>query len=137
VTAAVAAMELCSILELSTTVLKLSTEVYLFFKAVHDAPGEVTEYLLALDGSRKIFVDVQQYAELHQQSAFTKVNRNQLDTLITILEECQLSFGVQVSLIHHYRAGSSESSFEKLRKRCKWAFGREALQSAVAKLQTS
>jgi hypothetical protein len=136
-TATAAAMEPCSILELSTTVIKLSAAVYGFFKDVHNAPRDVTEYLLVLEGSRKIFVDVQQYADLHEQSAFTKVHRNQLDTLTVVLEECQLSFGTQVSLIESYRSGCSELNFQKLRKRCEWVFGRDAIQSAGAKLQSS
>ena len=51
-------MEPFSIHELSTTVLKMSWKIYRFFKAVHDAPIEVKEYLDTLENIRTVFVDV-------------------------------------------------------------------------------
>lgn len=128
-------MEPFSIYELTSTVLKLSLKLYKFFRAVHDAPEEIQEYLSVLESIRRVFQDVQEYATLHQQSAFALQDGVQLRVVETVLKDCELEFALQLSYIEKIDPSSISSFFARSEKRIEWVLRKETVEGLTRKLE--
>ncbi|CAJ2505250.1 Uu.00g126440.m01.CDS01 [Anthostomella pinea] len=130
-------MEPCSILELSSTVLKVGALLYSFLKAVHDAPADVQKYLEVLSSTRTVFADVEEYAALHERSSFRNVDKMQLDAISAVLQECELTLALQLSTVEQYDTSDATSRFKRLRKNVEFVFGKAALKHYTVRLQAS
>ncbi|KAI5466128.1 hypothetical protein BGZ63DRAFT_420636 [Mariannaea sp. PMI_226] len=130
-------MEPCSVLELTSTVIKIAGCVYNFLQAVHNAPEDLCEYIEVLENIRKVFADVEKYVALHEKSHFEHIKRTQLDTITAVLQDCKITFTSQLSSVEDYDAGDATSKFKRLRKSVEFAFGKGVLKQNTAKLQAS
>ena len=92
-----------TILELTCSVLELSQKLYKFFKAIHDAPEEIREYLSAFESARRVFVDIQEYVEMYQMSAFAMEDGIRLRVIEPALKDCELEFSLQLSFVESLR----------------------------------
>lgn len=129
-------MEPCSILELSNTVLTLSMKLYRFFKAVHDAPEEVHEYLSVLESIRYVFQDVKEYAEAHIRSAFFEHDGMRLTIVEATLRDCELEFALQLSYVEDLDPATTSSLFRARGRKTKWVLRKETLEGFTKKLET-
>ena len=128
-------MEPCSILELSSTVLKLSLKLYRFFKAIHDAPEEVHEYLSVFESIRVVFQDVKEYAEAHLRSAFFERDGIRLTVVEATLRDCELEFTVQLSYVEDLDPATASSFLKGTSRKTKWVLRKETLQGLTKKLE--
>lgn len=128
-------MEPCSILELSSTVLKLSLKLYRFFKALHDAPEEVHEYLSVLESIRRVFQDVKEYAEAHLHSAFFEHDGMRLTVVEAALQDCELEFTLQLSNVEELDPATASSFFRAMGRQTKWVLRKETLEGLTKKLE--
>lgn len=131
----VGAMEPCSILELSSTVLKLSLKLYRFFKAVRNAPEEVHEYLGALESIRHVFQDVKEYAKAHLRSAFFEHDAMRLTVVEAALRDCELEFALQLSYVENLDPATASSLFSTTGRKTKWVLKKETLEGLTKKLE--
>lgn len=128
-------MEPCSILELSDTVLKLSLKLYRFFKAVHDAPEEIHEYLSVLESIRCVFQDVKDYAEAYIRSAFFEHDGMRLTVVEAALRDCELEFALQLSYVGDLDPATASSFFRSVERKAKWVLRKETLEGLTKKLE--
>ena len=132
-----ARMEPFSIYELTTTVLKVSYELYSFLKAVHDAPSEVQEYLEALESTRKVLVGVQEHAADYERSDSLHTERSQLQILRAVLKECEISFTLQLSNLEDSHQKFEGAMFERIRKKVEFVLSKDAIKQSTKKLRAS
>ncbi|MCJ1260626.1 hypothetical protein MMC22_000488 [Lobaria immixta] len=128
-------MEPCSILELSSTVLKLSLKLYRFFKALHDAPEEVHEYLSVLESIRRVFQDVKDYAVAHLHSAFFEHDGMRLTVVEAALQDCELEFTLQLSNVEELDPATASSFFRAMGRQTKRVLRKETLEGLTKKLE--
>src|SRR5271156_2262970 len=128
-------MEPYSILELSNTVLKLSLKLYGFFKAVHDAPEEVHQYLSVLESIRCVFQDVKEYSEAHLRSAFFEHDGMCLTIVEAALRDCELEFALQRSYVEDLDPATASSFFRATGRKTKWVLRKETLEGLTKKLE--
>ena len=127
-------MEPCSILELSKTVLALSMKLYRFFKAVHNAPAEVHEYLSVLESIRCVFQDVKEYAEAHIRSAFFEHDGMRLTIVEATLRDCELEFALQLSYVEDLDPATAPFMFRARGRKTKWVLRKETMEGLTKKL---
>ena len=127
-------MEPCSILELSNTVLGLSLKLYRFFRAIHEAPGEIREYLGALDNIRCVFQDVKEYAEAHLHSAFFERDGLRLTVVEAVLQDCEREFALQLSYVEEMNPATT-TLLRATSRRTKWVLRKETLEGLTRKLE--
>lgn len=128
-------MEPASILELTSTVLKLSGKLYNIFKAFRDAPEESREYLTVLESVRRVFQNVQDYAGTYQRSAFFVQDGMRMKVVQSALKDCELEFTFQLSLVESMNPDTGTSLFTKSKDRAKWVFKKENIEGLTRKLE--
>lgn len=131
-------------MELSSTVLKVSHQIYKFLKALQNAPAEVAEYRDSLESTRKVLLDVHEYADVHERSTLVAPMSStgaedglRLRTLRMVLLDCELVFVAQWNVLKGYESDDSLSWFRRASKRCEFVWGREALERSTTKLEAS
>lgn len=129
-------MELASILELTTVVLKLSLKLYDFFNALRDAPEEIKEYLATLDLVRKAFCDVQDYMKRYGRSAFYAEDGMSLRVVEEALKDCEIEFSLQLSFVETMDPAKEAPAFiARSRNKAKWVRNKEIIQGLTRKLE--
>lgn len=128
-------MDPVSIFELTCTVLELSQKLYKFFEAIHDAPEEIRGYLTALEAVRRVFVDIQEYVEMYQLSAFAIEDGMRLKVIELALNDCEQEFALQLSLIEDSRPENASSFFAKAKRKVQWVFKKEIIEGLAKKLE--
>ncbi|KAI1266491.1 hypothetical protein F5Y18DRAFT_425733 [Xylariaceae sp. FL1019] len=129
-------MEPCSILELTTVVLKVVSQIYKLLKTAKNAPRDVRDYLVALENTRKVLVHVEDYILFRERTLFKAVDKLQLEAIQVVLHKCKLTFALQLSIVEGYDAHDAASTWRQLRKRICFGFGQDVLIKCTAKLQT-
>ncbi|KAI0145224.1 hypothetical protein GGR57DRAFT_517404 [Xylariaceae sp. FL1272] len=128
-------MEPCSILELTSCVLKVVSQIYKFLKTVQNTPRDVRDYLVALENTRKVLAHVEDYILFHERTLFRAVDKTQLETISAVLQECKLTFTLQLSAVQKYDTQDTTSTWRQLRKKIGFGFGQESLNKCTTKLQ--
>lgn len=128
-------MDPVSIFELTCTVLELSQKLYKFFNAIRDAPEEIRGYLSALEAIRRVFVDIQEYVEMYQLSAFVMEDGVRLRVIELALNDCEQEFALQLSFIEDSRPENASSFFAKAKKKVQWVFKKEIIEGLTRKLE--
>ncbi len=128
-------MEPCSILELSSIVLKLSGKLYQVFKAIGDAPEEVHEYLSVLETLRCVFQDVKEYTDEHWRSPFFGHDGIRLTLVEALLRDCESEFTLQLSYVEELDPATAPSVFRSTGRKVKWVLRKETLQGLTKKLE--
>jgi hypothetical protein len=130
-------MDPASIFSLIVTVSDLSSRLYGFFKALHDAPEEVREYLAVLERIRGLFVDVDVYVQEHQQSSFSTLDGICLTIVEKALKDCELEFSLQLTLVQDLDIDAASSLFGRAQRRTKWVLKKETINGLTRKLEKS
>ena len=128
-------MDPVSVLELTCSVLALSQKLYKFFKAIHDAPEEIREYLSALETARRVFVDIQEYVEMYQMSAFAVQDGMPLRVIEPALKDCELEFSLQLSFVESLQPEQRSSFFAKSKKQGQWVLNKDTIERLTKKLE--
>ena len=128
-------IEPASILELTSTVLELSRKLYKFFKRFLDAPEEIQEYLAALEAVRHVFLDIQEYVEMYQLSAFFKEDGMRLRVIEPTLKDCELEFKLQLSFVESMQPEKASSFIAKSRNQATWVLKKETIEGLTRKLE--
>ncbi|KAF9869576.1 hypothetical protein CkaCkLH20_12969 [Colletotrichum karsti] len=124
-----------TILALSQIVIGLSIKIYDFFKTVHDAPKDILDYLLALEQTRVVFEDTQDYLRRHISSSFHIHDGLKLSIVQRTLEDCKLEFALQLSFIESLDPSTSSSFFKKAVRKTKFVLSEEKIEAFTQKLQ--
>lgn len=127
-------MDPVTIFELTNTVVGLSIKIYDFFKGMHDAPRDIIEYLQALDKTKAVFEEVQDYLQRHISSTFHTHDGLQLDIVQRALEDCRLEFALQLSFIEKLDPAACDSFFKMSVRKAKWVLSEEKIEAFTAKL---
>lgn len=128
-------MDPVTILELTGTVISLSIKVYDFFKAVHDAPDDIQEYLHVLEQTRGVFQDTQDYCRRYISSSFHTNDGMELSIVQRTLEDCKLEFALQLSFIESLDPSSVSSFFRKAVRKTKFVLSEEKIEAFTQKLE--
>ena len=128
-------MDPVSILEFTCSVLALSQKLYKFFKAIHDAPEEIREYLSALETVRRVFVDIQEYVEMYQISAFAVEDGMRLRVIEPALKDCELEFSFQLSYVESLQPEQRSSIFTRSKKQGQWVLNKDTIKGLTKKLE--
>ena len=128
-------MDPITILELTGTVLALSQKLYKFFKAIHDAPEEIRDYLSALETTRRVFVDIQEYVEMYQMSAFAVEDGMRLRVIEPALKDCELEFSLQLSYVESLQPEQRSSLFVRSKKQGQWVLNKDTIEGLTKKLE--
>ena len=128
-------MDPVTILELTCSVLALSLKIYKFSKAIHDAPEEIREYLSALETTRRVFMDIQEYMEMHQMSAFALEDGMRLRVIELALKDCELEFSLQLSFIESLQPEQRSSHFARSKKQGQWVLKKDTIEGLTKKLE--
>lgn len=124
-----------TILELTCSVLALSQKLYRFFKAIHDAPEEIREYLSALETTRRVFVDIQEYVEMYQMSAFAMEDGMRLRVIEPALKDCEQDFSLQLSFVESLQPEQCSSIFTRSKKQGQWVLNKDTIERLTRKLE--
>lgn len=128
-------MEPCSILELSSTVLKLSGKLYQFFRDIGDAPEEVHEYLGILETTRCVLQDVKEYTEERWHSSFFGHDGIRLTLVEALLRDCEMEFAIQLSCVEELDPATAPSFFRSTGRKVKWVLRKQTLKGLTKKLE--
>ena len=128
-------MDPVTILELTCSVLALSLKIYKFFRAIHDAPEEIREYLSALETTRRVFMDIQEYVEMHQMSAFALEDGMRLRVIEPALKDCELEFSLQLSFVESLQPEQRSSLFARSKKQGQWVLNKDTIEGLTKKLE--
>ena len=128
-------MDPVTILELTGTVLALSQKIYKFFKAIHDAPEEIRDYLSALETTRHVFIGIQEYVEMHQMSSFAVEDGMRLRVIEPALKDCELEFSLQLSFVESLQPEQGSSIFARSQKQGQWVLNKDTIEGSTKKLE--
>ena len=124
-------MDPVSVLELTCSVLALSQKLYKNFKAIHDAPEEIREYLSALETVRRVFADIQEYVGMYQMSAFAVEDGMRLRIIEPALKDCELEFSLQLSFVESLQPEQRSSLFAKSKKQGQWVLNKNTIEGLI------